>query len=84
MYPSMKEPSRRCTYTCTILDGGDIPIVSGGREGGRVGGGREGRMNGGRERVCTTRNSLRVTILYIDIHMYTLCIVKCSWKQSAI
>lgn len=27
-YPSMLSPSRRTTYHCTILDGGDAPIVS--------------------------------------------------------
>lgn len=27
-YPSMVEPSRRCLYTCRIIDGGDGPIVS--------------------------------------------------------
>ena len=27
-YPSMSEPTRRCLYSCRILDGGDAPIVS--------------------------------------------------------
>lgn len=27
MYPSMIEPTRRCLYTCRILDGGDTPLV---------------------------------------------------------
>ena len=27
-YPSMLSPSRRTVYHCTILDGGDVPIVS--------------------------------------------------------
>lgn len=26
LYPSMKDPSKKCRYTCRILDGGDTPI----------------------------------------------------------
>ena len=28
-YPSMFSPTRRTTYHCTILDSGDVPLVSG-------------------------------------------------------